>query len=275
LANIAKDQNVVVGRLQQHVAVLVVTQFMQMLSDAETDAPALLVKGGTSLELRCGITASRTSRDLDVVTNHDLAMVHTKLETVVRAGWQGFSGVLTPSTPIEVPGMTVKPMRFSVKLQFNNKAFATVPLEMSPREAGNTTSFDVAESNALSLLGIGATVEVPCMSIPWQVAQKLHACTDAATAERRNDRAHDLVDLMILESLASSDLMAAINEACEAVFAARGRQSWPVVVKMHDHWEPLYRKALEGLEAFELPITGNGAVNRVNAFVARIGESDL
>ena len=48
LTQAAKRDGVVFGRLQQHVAVLVVAQFMATLKD-DVGEPLLLVKGGTSL----------------------------------------------------------------------------------------------------------------------------------------------------------------------------------------------------------------------------------
>ena len=60
LTQAAKRDGVVFGRLQQHVAVLVVAQFMATLKD-DVGEPLLLVKGGTSLELRRGIPNSRTT----------------------------------------------------------------------------------------------------------------------------------------------------------------------------------------------------------------------
>jgi hypothetical protein len=67
LVQAAQREGIVFGRLQRHVAVLVVTQLAATLVDQQ-DAPMLLVKGGSSEELRCGIADSRTSRDLDTVT---------------------------------------------------------------------------------------------------------------------------------------------------------------------------------------------------------------
>lgn len=62
----AKREGVVFGRLQQHVGVLVVAQFMNLAAD-DHGVPVLLVKGGASLELRRGIPESRASKDLDAV----------------------------------------------------------------------------------------------------------------------------------------------------------------------------------------------------------------
>lgn len=62
----AKREGVVFGRLQQHVGVLVITQFAASLTD-DRGEPLLLVKGGASMELRKGIPQSRLSKDLDTV----------------------------------------------------------------------------------------------------------------------------------------------------------------------------------------------------------------
>jgi hypothetical protein len=66
LAQAARRERLVFGRLQGHVAVLVVAQFMTALTN-EGD-PLLLVKGGSALELRRGIPGSLTSKDLDALT---------------------------------------------------------------------------------------------------------------------------------------------------------------------------------------------------------------
>ena len=78
LTQAAKREGVVFGRLQQHVAVLVVTQFMATLSD-DQGASLLLVKDGTSLELRRGIPASRTSKDFYAVSRADMETAHDRL----------------------------------------------------------------------------------------------------------------------------------------------------------------------------------------------------
>ena len=64
LTHVAERQGVVFGRLQRHVAMIVVAQFAAMLTD-DSGAPLLLVKGGSSLELRRGIPDSRTSKDFE------------------------------------------------------------------------------------------------------------------------------------------------------------------------------------------------------------------
>ena len=116
---------------------LVLSQLMNALSD-EKGQPHLLAKGGTSLELRRGIALSRASRDLDAVTRQDLELVWQALAAAAAEGWEGFTGVLTEPESIDVPGLIIKPRRFMVKLEYQSAPFVSVPVEVSPQEAGNT-----------------------------------------------------------------------------------------------------------------------------------------
>ncbi|ORB32127.1 hypothetical protein BST40_28015, partial [Mycobacterium persicum] len=87
LTQAAQRQGVVFGRLQRHIAMIVVAQFAAMLTD-DSGAPLLLVKGGSSLELRRGIPDSRTSKDFDTVARRDIATVHEQLADTGETGWE-------------------------------------------------------------------------------------------------------------------------------------------------------------------------------------------
>ncbi len=272
LTQAAKREGVVFGRLQQHVAVLVVAQFMSAAT-AEDGEPLLLVKGGTSLELRRGIPSSRTSKDLDAVTCADMAAVHERLVDAGAAGWEGFTGLFTPPVAFEVPGLSAPAHRFTAKLSYHGKPFASVPVEVSAVEEGNADRHDAVASEALALVGLPPTDAVPCMTLPWQVAQKLHASTDPVEEPRTNDRAHDLVDLLLIEALLVDEPLAETRAACVAVFGSRARQAWPPTVVPQRHWGSIYQRALEGLGALGLPQSVAEAAERVQAFVDRIEAS--
>lgn len=158
----SKRENVVFGRLQQHVGILVVSQFMAPLVD-ERDEPLLLVKGGSSLELRRGIAESRTSKDLDVVMRADIETIHDRLVDAGDEGWQGFTSRFTQPSELEVPGLNGKIQRFTAKLSFKNKPFISLPIEASPIEAGNADDFDPLSTDGLSLgpIPIGPSPLVP------------------------------------------------------------------------------------------------------------------
>lgn len=193
LTQAARREGVVFGRLQQHVAVLVVAQLAAAVTD-ETGRPLLLVKGGSALELRRGIPDSRTSKDLDAVARREIEHVHTRLADAGEGGWNGFTAVLTPPVEFEVPGAPANLHRFVAKLSYRGRPFASVPIEVSPIESGNADRYDPVTSEALSLVGLPQTDAVPCMTLPWQIAQKIHACTEPIEPPRTNDRAHSRRD---------------------------------------------------------------------------------
>lgn len=269
LTQAAQRQGVVFGRLQRHVAMIVVAQFAAMLTD-DNGTPLLLVKGGSSLELRRGIPDSRTSKDFDTVARLDIEEVHERLAEAGETGWEGFTAIFTVPEEIDVPGMPVKPRRFTAKLNYRGKPFASVPIEVSTVEAGNADQFDTLTSDALGLVGVPAAVSVPCMTVPWQIAQKLHAVTAVLDAPKINDRAHDLVDLQLLEGLLPDTDLLSTRNACIAVFDARAQQPWPPNVAALPHWPPIYLGALEGLDHLELARTIDAAAEAVQRFVARI-----
>lgn len=171
---------------------------------------------------------------------------------------------------IDVPGLPVKPCRFVVKLQYRGQPFASIPVEVSTVEADNAREFDQVRSDAMQLVGLPSTRPVPCMALPWQIAQKLHACTAPMPDGRTNDRAHDLVDLQILETLLNGSSFEPTCRACAAVFEARAQQAWPPQVVAQPHWMPIYARALDGLEHLALAPTVAEAVDRVQRFVNRI-----
>jgi hypothetical protein len=273
LVRVAGQQGVVFGRLQRHVAVVVVAQLAAMLVD-EDGAPLLLVKGGSSLELRRGISDSRTSKDLDTVARRDIESVHEQLAGAGESGWEGFTAIFTPPEEIDVPGLPIRPRRFVAKLSYRGKPFASVPIEVSTVEAGNADGFDALTSEALGLVGISADVTVPCMTVPWQVAQKLHAVTAAPVAAKVNDRAHDLIDLQLLEALLGGTDLAQMRSACVAIFEARAQHLWPPTVAALPHWPTIYSNALEGLDHLELAKTVEAAAERVQRFVGRIDAAE-
>lgn len=233
----------------------------------------LLVKGGASLELRRGIPESRTSKDLDAVVRGDVETVHERLAEAGTDDWEGFTAVFTAPVPFEVPGLVAHPHRFTAKLSYQGKPFVSVPVEISPVEAGNADAFDSASSDALTLVGLSDSVAVPCMTLPWQIAPKIHACTEPVEAPRTHDRARDLVDLQLLEALTVDDPLADIETACRAVFEARGKHAWPPVLAAQGNWEVIYVRALEGLEDIGIAGSLDDAIARVQSFINRIAHS--
>jgi hypothetical protein len=109
------------------------------------------------------------------------------------------------------------------------------------------------------------------MTLPWQIAQKLHAVTAVFAEPEVNDRAHDLIDLQLLELLLAEIDLEATRCACVAVFEARAQHLWPPTVTALPYWPAICERALEGLGHLELAETVESAAERVQQNVDQIG----
>lgn len=204
------------------------------------------------------------------MARREILQVHSRLADAGEHGWNGFSAVLTPPREFEVTGAPGNPHRFVVKLSYHGRAFASIPVEVSRIEAGNADHYDAVTSEALSLVGLPQASAVPCMTLPWQIAQKLHACSEPLEPPSTNDRAHDLVDLQLLEALIDPNTLPDVASACVSVFEARARQAWPPTLTPQPHWAPIYLRALEGLAHLDLAPTVEAASERVGTLIRHI-----
>lgn len=111
----------------------------------------------------------------------------------------------------------------------------------------------------------------------FQVAQKIHACTDPHSEERRNDRVHDVIDLLLVKDAfftGADDPQ--LRRACEAIFEARAREAhatdqpvrgWPPQLEPHPHWAPTYPALADEVG---LPLTFDEAIAAVNDWISKI-----
>jgi hypothetical protein len=100
---------------------------------------------------------------------------------------------------------------------------------------------------------------VRVLPLQHQVAQRIHACTEPGSS-----RAHDLVDLQLMEPHLADDLVA---HTCERLFRFRKQHTWPPVLSVDEAWEEDYLVAAEGLEV--LPDV-HAAASWLNGYVARL-----
>ncbi len=137
---------------------------------------------------------------------------------------------------------------FEVKLTYlAGGTWATVPFELGHDELGDTV--DAVHRLAreirelFSELGLQEPQPIPVLSVPHQVAQKLHACTAPGS-----ERAHDLVDLQLLVNNEEIDL-GQTAEICHRLFTSRRAHSWPPALGPRPDWTTLYVAAADGVDA--------------------------
>ena len=103
-------------------------------------------------------------------------------------------------------------------------------LEIAVAEGQAGREIDRLPGKPLDALGLEAPTEVPCVSVRYQIAQKLHACTETPSGGRTNDRFRDLIDLLLLEELIGDGDWAGLRTACEEIFELRSMHPWPPTV---------------------------------------------
>lgn len=236
------------SRVQRQLGTYVAAEILQQVQPEDMPGTSLfLVKGGSQIEMRLGVASSRASKDLDASFRGDFDQMYARAQLAFRAGWNGFTAELTRPEVIKVPGVVVPPIRFKAKLMYRGFAFCTVPLEVSPAEASSGNESDTITPSPLAHLGLRGlglpeSSKVDCLSLRYQVAQKLHACTELPDG-KDNERAHDLVDLQLLMGLLDPDNLQAVRSACEETFASRDGQLWPPALQPPPSWTELYRAA--------------------------------
>ena len=230
-----------------------------------------VVKGGTSLKFRYGDKMTRVTGDLDTAWSESLDSFLKDVGGKLKEGWNGFRGevqILEQANPRRVPfDYVMQPC--SVRLSYLGKAWRVVDLEIGHNEIGDADAYDVVPvpksiADLAASLAFPALGGVRVMKLEYQVAQKLHGVTEA-----RSKRAHDLIDLQLIDSLHRLDFVR-IGEICRQLFRYRRKQPWPPTVVKNEKWAEIY-----SVQKGNLPVlpTVDEAITWANALIARIANA--
>lgn len=232
------------------------------------------IKGGSAIKMRLGDAGTRFTSDLDIALASSLEEFTAAFSEALTNGWNGFSGRLVaknPAKPRNVPDEYVM-QPFEVKLNYNNKPWCTVSLEIGHNELGDADLPDWGISEEIvkifESLGFPAPSPMALMPLKYQVAQKLHGISEPGSA-----RAHDLIDLQLYLNDSVVDLYAT-RSICERLFAYRRRQAWPPIIVKNNEWEGLYSDQATGLNVLQ---NVDAAINWANSLIQQIalsGDSD-
>ena len=228
------------------------------------DGPRFLVKGGVSIELRLGLRV-RATKDVDLVFRGDAGEMLDALEDAFEQPYVGFA--FRRKGEVEHIRDTGS-RRLEVQLTFGGRDWQSLQLEISKPEADEIEIVPVAVG--ISDFGLDGPEEVACLSLRYQIAQKLHAVTEQPP-DRENLRFWDLIDLMLLEELLGNDL-ADVREAAEATFAARGTHKWPPELIVPDSWREPYARAASEIDN-DVMTDVDDAAERVRRLIGRIASA--
>jgi hypothetical protein len=211
---------------------MVVTAVLDSVRD-ENDEPVFLVKGGVAMELRLRLRA-RATKDYDAVFRARAEEILDRLDEAIARPWNEFT--ISRSEAERIPN--TKAIRVELKLAYKGRSWSAVEVELAPVEGGMGSELDRVPAAPLDLLQIPLPADAACVSLRYQVAQKIHACTEVFETGRENDRFRDVMDILLLKELAIDVGLARVREACVDIFAVRGKHAWPPVVNVYDSWRP-------------------------------------
>lgn len=201
------------------------------------DGPRFLIKGGVSIELRLGLRA-RTTKDVDLVFRGAPEELVDALEEALANTYSGF--FFRRKGEIEAIRDTGT-SRVAIQVSFAGRDWQTLQLEIAEPEADEVELVPVAIS--IEDFKLSGPTRVACLSLRYQVAQKLHAVTEQPS-DRPNLRFWDLIDLILLRDLIAD--LAPVGDACREIFTARATHTWPPALLIPDGWaEPYGRLAAE------------------------------
>lgn len=255
------------GRLRRVVGVAVISKMLDGLPDEE-GRQRIVFKGGAALEMRFGLRA-RSTKDLDAAYRGDLDEAVALIGKAVTAGWSGFTGWVTEVELIERARVQSPPVRFNIKLAYRGKDLISIPIEISLAEATSLQEPEVSfVAISLEPVHLKGPATVALLPLRYQIAQKLHACTESPSDDYSNDRSRDLADLMLIEELGvEEDDLPGVRAACVEIFDARGIHRWSPLVQAFPGWDALWNNIVENEG---LSISLNDAVIAVSGFVERI-----
>jgi hypothetical protein len=269
------------GRLGWLIASSVAVGAVQRALD-EDGRQLFLLKGGTLLQHRLNATA-RTTKDVDGLVRGDMDAFFAVLEEVLDEPWGPLTLRRGEVEVIDVPTKLVKPRRFDIILDLRGVTWRRIQFEVSPDEAGIGQERELIEPPPLAGFGLPDPDVLVGIAMRFQIAQKLHAVSDPHEPPGSiNDRARDVVDLLLLRDLIATTGMptlAEVREAAVAVFEARAAEAaklgrptrnWPPTIAAYAHWKDDYiRAATSG--GVELPL--EDAVGEANAWIGALDDS--
>lgn len=202
-----------------------------------TDAvgPRFILKGAVAMEMRLS-AQGRATKDIDLIVDKvEGEELVTALRTGLEGEHQGFS-FRVKGEPHTMPNDTI---RIGVVLAYRGRSWGTVQVDLSRAKRGET-EVDLVDPLDLEPFGLETPPALPCLSLRYQVAQKIHAMTKPTIEPARaNERFRDLVDLLLLKELAPD--LAGIRTACVKVFEDRGTHEWPPDLDPPSFWEEPFR----------------------------------
>lgn len=260
----AKEKGTADGRVRSWIAYMMLTG---LFKNAEEDGRGvtMTIKGGVALELRLHPTP-RATEDIDVVIHGTADLLKALDQSIaMENGEPRANGGFTFQRKGEARDLKNGAWRTELTVRYEGTAWNTISVDIAAEEIPDVEP-EYLDAIDLSPLMLPGPKSVPCLPLYHQLAQKLHGMTQPPRAYGRNERAKDLVDVLLLKE--SVAVTADLRRVCVSVFERRGTHAWPPQLDVHDHWRGEFRRLVTeyGLEVEGL----EGGVSDALHLIARI-----
>ena len=242
------------GRLGWLVASSVAIAAVQRAIDTE-GRQLLLLKGGTLLQQRLPATA-RATKDVDGLVRGGLDEFLLSLENALATPWGPIGLRRGEVAEVDVPTKIIKPRRFDIILDLRGVTWRRIQFEVSPDEGCIGQDDEAVEPPPLEGFGLPVPDRIVGVAMRFQIAQKVHAVSDPHEPPAAiNDRARDVVDLILLRDLATATgrpTLREIRAACRSIFGARAHEAERLGLLVRS-WPPLWSVTATGRRISHAP----------------------
>lgn len=193
-----------------------------VLERAGGDSGSLFTfRGGIALELRRR-GAGRATKDLDLTYSGSATDLVLAIEEALAPGYERFTFQRT-GKPFIMPH--VNTARIAVAVRFDGEPWTKVAVDVSPKEEHVLEVEAVPAFDLQGIFGVTSPETLPCLSLRYHVAHKLHGMTAVPDDGRRNERVQDAIDVLLLREMVTD--LPSLRAACVDVFTTRRRHQWP------------------------------------------------
>lgn len=241
VAGYAKENGFAPGRVRRWISFTILSGVLER-GTAYDGSPLFWIKGGVAIERRLG-SNTRSTKDFDTIFRDDQARLIDAVDQAFHEPYQGWA-LRRDGDPEQLP----KALRINVKLEYQGRAWGTVPLEVSAPE-GTAIPHESVGAMDLAEFGLSGPHQLPCLPLRRQLAQKIHAMTERPETEgKENHRFKDLYDLWRLAGTISVDHE--LRAECKQIFRLRDKHSWPPTLVVYASWPAALAKmaADEGVD---------------------------
>lgn len=248
----AKTNGTADGRVRSWIAYMMLSGLLQKASEEGSGVP-MTVKGGVALELRLHPTP-RATDDIDLVIHAagDLMQALDR-SLIMENGEPRVHGGFSFQRKGAARDLMNGAWRTEVTVRYEGSAWNTISVDVAREEIPDVAP-EYLDAIDLSPLKLPGPNVVPCLPLHHQLAQKIHGMTQPPRKNERNERAKDLVDVLLIQD--SLGDMTEIRNVCVTVFEKRGTHAWPPQLEVPEHWRDEFGKliseygmTIESLEA--------------------------